>query len=192
VVLWVRSCWRQDVFWSYHVGTYISGRGTGEYGKYDDNTYLLEIGRGAFAVGYLNHRYLLIPTLRTQLLAGQGLHHATSKPHALYGEINIPQFQRIGFKYGLHVMKAGGFTFGRQCIVPLWFLAAAFAVLPTRAVAIRFLSVRRRRMDAGLCPTCSYNLTDNTSGVCPECGLPVVPAHKIPGLPTKTGKPCDS
>ena len=29
---------------------------------------------------------------------------------------------------------------------------------------------RRRRLRPGFCPCCQYNLTGNTSGVCPECG----------------------
>lgn len=33
-----------------------------------------------------------------------------------------------------------------------------------------------RRYGSGiLCPKCDYNLTGNTSGVCPECGAPVIP-----------------
>jgi hypothetical protein len=30
-----------------------------------------------------------------------------------------------------------------------------------------------RRRQPGLCRRCGYNLTGNTSGVCPECGTPV-------------------
>jgi hypothetical protein len=41
-----------------------------------------------------------------------------------------------------------------------------------------FIRWRRRvaaksRSDRGLCPVCSYDLTGNTSGICPECGTPV-------------------
>jgi len=32
---------------------------------------------------------------------------------------------------------------------------------------------KRRFQQRGLCPNCNYNLTANTSGVCPECGTPV-------------------
>jgi hypothetical protein len=31
---------------------------------------------------------------------------------------------------------------------------------------------RRHRHKAGHCPACEYDLTGNTSGVCPECGTP--------------------
>ena len=59
--------------------------------------------------------------------------------------------------------------------LPLWALAALFALMP----AARFLSsgVRRlrrnRRTRAGACPGCGYALTANVSGVCPECGTAV-------------------
>jgi hypothetical protein len=41
-------------------------------------------------------------------------------------------------------------------------------------VAIRYLQGRLTEM--GRCAGCGYNLTGNTSGVCPECGI-VVPAE---------------
>ena len=35
-------------------------------------------------------------------------------------------------------------------------------------------TARRRRVRAGRCTRCAYDLTGNTSGVCPECGTPVL------------------
>jgi uncharacterized paraquat-inducible protein A len=32
---------------------------------------------------------------------------------------------------------------------------------------------RRQRRGKGLCLACGYNLTGNTSGICPECGEPL-------------------
>jgi hypothetical protein len=54
-------------------------------------------------------------------------------------------------------------------VIPLWAVVAAFASLPM--VLIGFKLMRRRR--AMHCAFCSYNLTGNTSGVCPECGMAV-------------------
>jgi hypothetical protein len=51
-----------------------------------------------------------------------------------------------------------------QFNIPLWPIALTTAVLP----AYRWLPSRKPQR--GHCPTCSYNLTGNTSGVCPECG----------------------
>lgn len=36
---------------------------------------------------------------------------------------------------------------------------------------------RRRPPDPRLCLKCSYDLTGNTTGRCPECGEPLRPAH---------------
>ena len=51
---------------------------------------------------------------------------------------------------------------------PHWILTLIFAVLP----AIWFVQWRKRRRLAsiGNCPSCGYDLTANTTGVCPECG----------------------
>jgi len=42
-----------------------------------------------------------------------------------------------------------------------------------------------RRPPPGHCPRCRYNLTGNTTGVCPECGLPI----DRPGSPTTVATP---
>ena len=58
---------------------------------------------------------------------------------------------------------------------PLWLTTLLFATYP----AIAFLRGplrrwhRRRRRRRGLCIKCSYDLTANVSGVCPECGTEV-------------------
>jgi len=52
-----------------------------------------------------------------------------------------------------------------------------------RAVA-RLRFSRRRCWDSPQprCNQCGYNLTGNTSGVCPECGTPVQPVPRSHGL----------
>jgi len=52
--------------------------------------------------------------------------------------------------------------------VPFWAYVLAFSILP-----LLWIRKRRRRRVGHECPVCSYNLTANTSGVCPECGTPV-------------------
>jgi len=58
--------------------------------------------------------------------------------------------------------------------VPLWLVFVALGLLPAyRAIVMqrtRYRLARRR------CSTCSYDLTGNTSGICPECGTPVITA----------------
>jgi hypothetical protein len=48
--------------------------------------------------------------------------------------------------------------------IPMWAIVVATAFLPLIWV------ISRHRRKVGGCPTCHYDLTGNTSGVCPECG----------------------
>jgi hypothetical protein len=57
----------------------------------------------------------------------------------------------------------------RGLVVPYWAALLAAAALPA-AWVVRAGRRRRRRRRPGLCPHCGYDLTGNTSGVCPECG----------------------
>lgn len=56
----------------------------------------------------------------------------------------------------------------RSCIVPLWTLLTLFSLV-TIIVGWREL----RKIPPGHCPVCRYDLTGNTSGICPECGTPI-------------------
>jgi len=50
--------------------------------------------------------------------------------------------------------------------LPLW--------IPLAVIGIpSLIAWRRSRRRSGHCTKCSYNLTGNISGVCPECGMPV-------------------
>lgn len=56
---------------------------------------------------------------------------------------------------------------------PAWFLIAGLASYPV-LVGVRTVARRRRyRKMHGLCVECSYDLTGNECGVCPECGTPI-------------------
>lgn len=57
--------------------------------------------------------------------------------------------------------------------VPLYLMTLLLAAFPTWEI-VRSLQ-RRCRNQAGCCINCGYNLKGNTSGICPECGAPVVP-----------------
>ena len=67
---------------------------------------------------------------------------------------------------------------GRLLGLPGWFyifpvvISAAAGIVAARGSWA--LSVRRHRRSLGRCPDCGYDLTGNTSGVCPECGTAVV------------------
>jgi hypothetical protein len=53
---------------------------------------------------------------------------------------------------------------------PHWLLVFLTAVLPGYLLATVVRRLRSR--GPGMCSSCGYNLTGNTSGVCPECGTP--------------------
>jgi hypothetical protein len=59
--------------------------------------------------------------------------------------------------------------------IPYWFLVLVLATLP--AVEVRRFWRKNRSIDR--CPNCSYNLTGNNSGVCPECGSPIPKTEPI-------------
>jgi hypothetical protein len=63
--------------------------------------------------------------------------------------------------------------------IPLWLCFVVFALLPFYRAVITFLT--RRRIARGRCPTCSYSLTGNKSGVCPECGTAIHELSHSPG-----------
>jgi len=52
--------------------------------------------------------------------------------------------------------------------IPYWSIVATTGALPIVYLA-RMLR-RRTRNRIGACVRCSYSLTGNTSGICPECG----------------------
>ena len=66
----------------------------------------------------------------------------------------------------------------RGTVTTISFPLSGAALLTAAAPAWSAFGYRRRRrrdrQRRGLCGTCGYNLTANTSGVCPECGAPVV------------------
>lgn len=75
---------------------------------------------------------------------------------------------------GVFAYRSGHFgpgTMERIVVLP-WPLIAGLAALPPfRALASAARRRRRdRRLGAGLCPVCGYDLTGNVSGTCPECG----------------------
>lgn len=60
--------------------------------------------------------------------------------------------------------------------IPLWLLAVLDSLLPLTWIAQR-LTLLSKPLDYHVCPTCSYDLTANTSGTCPECGTPLAANH---------------
>ncbi|MDO8630717.1 MAG: hypothetical protein Q7R41_09505, partial [Phycisphaerales bacterium] len=65
-----------------------------------------------------------------------------------------------------------------------WLLVIAVALGLYPILKFANLMSRRSQHRRGLCVKCAYNLTGNTTGVCPECGTPVnTKTAKEPGSP---------
>jgi hypothetical protein len=76
---------------------------------------------------------------------------------------------RLGFRL-FHLVLPGPIDFGPiwEVVVPFWFLALITGILPV-VLLVRFVRSRLLHKN-GCCLHCGYDLTANTSGVCPECG----------------------
>ena len=57
--------------------------------------------------------------------------------------------------------------------IPFVLFATSTAALLLKLRKLTRLARAAVRAAAGLCPTCSYDLTANTTGICPECGTPI-------------------
>jgi hypothetical protein len=77
--------------------------------------------------------------------------------------------------------RSEGASVGILLGIPLWWIAAPFALLPLWGGS-RLLHAYRatRRLDAGRCPKCGYDLRATPSR-CPECGtIPKTQASPLP------------
>ena len=81
------------------------------------------------------------------------------------------RWTRMGFYYSDELSVKYASIPMTIVIIPMYALLAVFSVLPFLRVAAQIR--RRRRAARGECGNCGYNLTGNTSGVCPECGKPI-------------------
>jgi len=89
----------------------------------------------------------------------------------------------LGFRYGKSPSDdpAAAFYFG--VAIPVWCLVVLFSLLPCLWLwRWYFFPIRL----PGRCRRCGYNLTGNTSGMCPECGSAIKSRSVIVAAP----KPC--
>jgi hypothetical protein len=118
--------------------------------------------RGAFWWDRMDHggQFLIVPGSRYERQPAEKNLHA-----------RLPTWSFAGFKW-MHTTfsyKPNLPSLVYSClIVPDWTLALAALILPGMWLATRRAGARR----TGFCSSCGYNLTGNTSGICPECGRP--------------------
>jgi hypothetical protein len=70
---------------------------------------------------------------------------------------------------GSMMRRAKEFPTVAELSLPLWVL---FAIITAPTTILWY---RDRRYKRGHCQSCNYNLTGNTSGICPECGTSIPP-----------------
>ena len=110
--------------------------------------------------------------------APEALNHQREPPIAdiAAGQWLVKNFLRLG-GFGFGTGAGLGYD-GFAVIIPLWFVLCSSLALPALWVS-RWRSSRKPR--GGHCGTCGYNLTGNTSGVCPECGTVIKPPDDVRG-----------
>ncbi|MDX2116178.1 MAG: hypothetical protein SFZ24_11260 [Planctomycetota bacterium] len=73
----------------------------------------------------------------------------------------------------------------------LWFIASSYELLILGVGLVIALQPRHRRR--GLpCRRCRYDVTGNTTGLCPECGLIINPYTPVPPRPRVLRTPAPS
>jgi hypothetical protein len=124
----------------------------------------------------------------TVLLAEWALHHDYDYDAGLIWFHELPQTTRAGslncglFSYEIWPNGRKGFPGSGdppvlKVYIPNWAVALPFLIAP----AWWLRRHRQRRSQTWRsCNVCSYNLTANTSGICPECGTPIVGSHFVP------------
>ncbi len=90
----------------------------------------------------------------------------------------ISTFTHLGAGFALLIFlgSVGSDIASRQMAVLLLYTSPLFGAL-WATLLLRWS--RRPCIDLGCCQACGYNLTGNTSGICPECGTPCKPLEGI-------------
>lgn len=108
-----------------------------------------------------------IPRAAPGWSAGRRTGVATPWPMAAYliHRIGPAQYETTTDPHGYF-----GAPLKQLCILlPYWLIAILFAFFPALYLAARIANKRRRRLKAGQCPACGYDLRA-TPDRCPECG----------------------
>ena len=120
------------------------------------NAYAISSGRGGICYEHTTMQWLFSNTRWRWLSDSRPLDPRKLTKHWWHG-----------FGYRSIAIDKG---WDRTYVAPDWALVAFSGLLPV----ICALGLRKgRRADERMCPSCAYDLTGNTSGVCPECGMPV-------------------
>jgi hypothetical protein len=174
-VLWVRSYQVGD-FLHYDHWTLIELR-------WHESLFAYESGKGGFALSRYSYTN---PAEETETHIAEFKEYLANNHDFTRGRME-PDEEKISTSESATLYKFLGFAAwndpigthgeGEQGVmVPAWFLACVFAVLPLRWSFVTWR--KRRRMKRGWCERCGYDLTCNVSGTCPECGTTPTATHQ--------------
>lgn len=102
--------------------------------------------------------------------------HRRDGHHAyMYIDGPAPKFEHFGFVADWDQWSSDAVVqhHGYRCllVLPFW---SVLSLSCLAACVMSFRLIRRRgEKRHRICSTCSYNLTGNLSGICPECGTPI-------------------
>jgi 4-amino-4-deoxy-L-arabinose transferase-like glycosyltransferase len=158
-VLWVRSYW---------IGDCLT---VPEYPDSRERQWIFESGEGSVAVE-------VVTDPSPGAYPKESWTYRQTRPDEM--QAKGKRERGVGFMgFGFHretMIIFGATLFWKFAIVPYWFPWLLF-LIPSGARVYRWRRrIRRQRLHQ--CSTCSYDLTGNTSGVCPECGA-VVPGVAV-------------
>jgi hypothetical protein len=134
------------------------------------------------SIGRMGMQIVVLHIWRTPVLGPVGPPKKLVSRQKLAFRNTFPHYSRghgpFGFEYapiiGNRANQVQAVGTRTWVMFPFRAFATVFLLLPAMRFVIlpllgRVLAVRH----PGLCPTCSYDLTGNTSGICPECGTPL-------------------
>ena len=168
MALWVRSCIRADFVWWHE---YLSDDGQSLRHRHST------VASGNGGLWLLRQTITLSGADYAAGASAVRAAHPADKPALRWDPSrNMNQLRAdpgawSGFHHATFIQNAPGTPSQQRTIrVPYWALAATTAALPLWRVALSRRHQRRRRLAAGCCPRCGYDLRA-TPDRCPECGL---------------------
>ncbi len=115
------------------------------------------------------HKYGELHFLTRELLGASGVpYHKVRRPYHRVGRVSLTARGTRLPPVSVTVVRTS-----------MWTVLLIVAAYPALAF-IRGPLRRHRRRKRGLCLKCGYNLTGNTSGICPECGTKIDPPGSSP------------
>ena len=164
LALWVRSYWSADELY-YTTRTTVVGDPSKYWAIPKQRSFRSDTG--CIEVVLVNFAGSMDPQYRFP--EKEGCFLATGGEPGNLWTSNSPDsglWRRLHFRFeeSLGPLPDGPTTVERVIDVPTWLFPLVAAILPT------IWTRQRLRRTAGHCPSRRYNLTGNTSGVCPECG----------------------